>query len=194
MIYNNEEYKIIHKGSRINKYINRNGKIVTVDKKGNIKEYIGNPNKDGYLQTSTNLYKTQRINRLVALCFIGEPPIGKEFVDHIDGDRTNNNIENLRWVSSKENHNNPITRKRRSASKYGEKHPKALKCVIVIDGQIIKRNTQKEILETLVNDFGFSGVDKWFTKRGVPKKYAHRVSFIGTLNKYEKGETNGKGL
>lgn len=46
--------------------------------------------------------KMFKIHRLVAMTFIGEPKNG-EVVDHIDGDRQNNNLENLRFVSQREN-------------------------------------------------------------------------------------------
>lgn len=42
-------------------------------------------------------------HRLVALAFIGEPPEGKNNVNHIDCNPQNNRVENLEWVSHKEN-------------------------------------------------------------------------------------------
>ena len=51
------------------------------------------------------------VHRLVASAFI--PCIVKTLhIDHIDGDRGNNNVENLRWVTQKENNNNPVSRKK----------------------------------------------------------------------------------
>ncbi len=49
--------------------------------------------------------KTWKIHRLVANTFIPNPD-NKPFIDHIDGNKLNNNVENLRWVTAKENSNN----------------------------------------------------------------------------------------
>ena len=70
--------------------------------------------KTGYLYV--NLYKEHKtykesVHRLVALAFIPNPE-DKAFVDHIDGNRANNKVDNLRWCTRKENANNPITRQR----------------------------------------------------------------------------------
>jgi len=45
------------------------------------------------------------VHRVVALAFIPNPD-GKQCVDHVDGNPLNNNIENLRWVTSQENNFN----------------------------------------------------------------------------------------
>ena len=58
------------------------------------------------------------VHRLVAQAFIPNPD-NKPEVDHINCDRRDNRIENLRWVTSKENNNNPITRKNKSDCRVG---------------------------------------------------------------------------
>ena len=54
------------------------------------------------LHNSVGEHKIVRIHRLVALAFL-EKIYGKNFVNHIDGDKTNNDVSNLEWVSSSEN-------------------------------------------------------------------------------------------
>lgn len=59
------------------------------------------------------------IHRAVAELFIPNPD-NKPCVDHINTIRTDSRAENLRWVTHKENSNNPLTRKQFSESHKGE--------------------------------------------------------------------------
>ena len=70
---------------------------------------FGKPNeKTGYMEIAG-----QRVHRIVAFAFLGEPPTELHVVDHIDTNRRNNRPENLRWLTRLENAlNNPITRAR----------------------------------------------------------------------------------
>lgn len=70
---------------------------------------FGKPNETtGYMEIAG-----QRVHRIVAYAFLGEPPTLQHVVDHIDTNRRNNRPENLRWLTRLENAlNNPITRAR----------------------------------------------------------------------------------
>lgn len=82
--------------------INEQGKVRN-DKTGLIKTPTLNK-RNGYLVL--DLYKNNKrekvpVHRLVAEAFIPNPE-NKLTVDHADGDRTNNSIENLRWATYSE--------------------------------------------------------------------------------------------
>ena len=73
-----------------------------------IKPHIG---KRGYYVVvlyANNVSKHRPIHRLVAEAFIPNNE-HKRAIDHIDTNKLNNSIDNLRWCSDKENCNNPIT-------------------------------------------------------------------------------------
>lgn len=68
-------------------------------------------NESGYLAIAKSFevdvdgkvtYEKEYVHSLVAKTFIGPRPLGKQ-VNHIDGDRTNNAIENLEYVTVQEN-------------------------------------------------------------------------------------------
>ena len=75
--------------------VKRNGEIVNLPKL-----------EKGYIQISGGY-----LHRIVAQLFIPNPE-NKPQVDHIDTDRNNNRVDNLRWVTQSENNLNPITRQR----------------------------------------------------------------------------------
>lgn len=65
-------------------------------------------NKKGYLRIdlcANGKQITKFVHRLIAIEFI-ENPYNKPEVDHVDNNKQNNSIENLRWATSSENNYN----------------------------------------------------------------------------------------
>lgn len=94
------EYQVSDDGQvrSIERHIS-NGKPAGMILKGRILK----PQKDryGYLNVTFHRHK-YNIHRLVALAFL-EPIPGKELVNHIDGNKQNNNVNNLQYCDYYEN-------------------------------------------------------------------------------------------
>lgn len=76
------------------------------------------PHHQGYYLIS--LYRNgvgefKLLHRIIAEAFIPNPE-NKPCIDHINTIKSDNRIENLRWVTQKDNMNNPITKKKMSDS------------------------------------------------------------------------------
>lgn len=95
----------------LGRYINKLSGNIWTDEKIK-KSYT---DRDGYYRV--NLYKdskiqTYMIHRLVALAFIPNTK-DKPQVNHIDGNKENNNVSNLEWCTSKENNIHALKNKLR---------------------------------------------------------------------------------
>lgn len=121
-----EQWKEI-KGNRETYEISSLGNIRTKDREGarshHVKGHIltQHDNSNGYLRCDINIdgkTKSHLIHRLVAEKFIPNPD-NKPFVNHIDGNKHNNSVNNLEWCTRSENE--------RHAWKTGLKHDIATK-------------------------------------------------------------------
>ena len=92
-----------------------------------VTQYIlkGRLSKSGYYQVSlkedaTGKFKNQYIHRLVAIHFIDNSENKRE-VNHKDGNKLNNNLNNLEWVTTSENqkHRHSIGIRKTSNRKVG---------------------------------------------------------------------------
>lgn len=100
--------------------VSNNGRIRSIERfvqfNGTLSLVKGKPKKtrtDSYGYQVVSLSKngkekTMKVHRLVALAFIPNPE-NKPFIDHINCIRNDNRVENLRWVTFKENSNNNLT-------------------------------------------------------------------------------------
>lgn len=116
------------------------GRVKSLNYNRTGKEKILKPykNPDGYLQvilSKDGKIKSCKTHRLVAQAFIPNTD-NKPCIDHINTNRTDNRVENLRWVTHTENMNNLLTLNKLK----GENNYKA-KSIIQFskDGDFIKK-------------------------------------------------------
>ncbi len=70
-----------------------------------LRQYL---NSTKYPHIDLSYDKHLKVHQLVASAFIPNPE-NKAFIDHIDRNKTNNNISNLRWATHQENMRNRIS-------------------------------------------------------------------------------------
>lgn len=106
MQQNQKEYCVDYKKERI-----RNYEEYQIDTNGIVYKKDGTPMKQtptkyGYLMVNFSIDGKQKgfmVHRLVASQFIPNNDIEKNQVNHIDGNKKNNHVENLEWVTPYEN-------------------------------------------------------------------------------------------
>jgi hypothetical protein len=94
-------------------FASRDGRIFSNGLRG-LRQLSPSRSRRGYLAVNLALgidrRKPQYIHRPVLIAFVGEAPDGFE-CDHIDGNPSNNSIDNLRWVTHQENVDAAIARR-----------------------------------------------------------------------------------
>lgn len=135
-IFDNPNYEISSFGrirSKI-RFVNyRHGK-----RKVGGKIYLGHKNSEGYMMFQIGK-KKYRVHRLVAKHFL-QNPLNKKEVNHKDLDKTNNNVNNLEWVTGKENREHMLN------------HPDSYTRVLKIDIKTYKVVKEYRKLSDVKND------------------------------------------
>ena len=124
----------------------------------------------GLLLVAMNANSPTPVHRLVALAFHPNPG-GLPQVNHIDGDKGNNRVENLEWVSNAENQRHAFRMGLQPPRPKGEKHHMAI--LTEPDVVAIRRrlSTGRETLKQIAKDFGVSHYAVHDIKRG--KSWGH---------------------
>lgn len=78
--------------------VSYDGKIRNANTGREIKQFVGS---DGYMRTQI-AGKTRLVHRVIARAYIPEEP-GKLFINHKDGNKQNNSVDNLEWCTRSEN-------------------------------------------------------------------------------------------
>lgn len=155
------------------------------------------------------------LHRMVAEMFIPNPE-NKPCIDHIDGNKLNNRADNLRWVTYKENNNNPITKKYQKeklkeyyknnpTAKSGEKNPmygKNAEDYMTPEAIQEKRRKQSENMKNRYKEHPMSEETKQKSSKTWKEKYKNGYTspMIGhvfseernkKISEANKGEKNG---
>ena len=117
--------------------------------------------------SKNGIKKQYTIHRLVAKTFLANPE-NKIEVNHIDGDKLNNNISNLEWTTPKENTRHAI--KSGLNKNYGENHYKS----------ILTKKDVLRILELLKQGLSHSSIAKQYN---VSRTLITRIN-VGTAWKH----------
>jgi len=124
--------------------------------------------------------KLYQAHRLVWKYHYGKDP--KEFIDHIDGNKSNNNMENLREATRQQNNFNKITQKNNKLGIKGvSKHRNKYAARIIINGK-------KKHLGMF-----FTIEEARLAREEAEKKLFKEFSVFNRKERYEiKGTSNGK--
>ena len=152
-----------------------------VSSHGNVRRTDGKPRKPqitykGYLTLKMraeipNVSKTRSVHSLVAEAFLGPKPTRAHQVNHIDGNKQNNNVTNLEWVTPSRNvHHSYEIGMRKSWQKCSPSNPRERTQIRPQVGagnynarlseeqvvEIIARLKKKEPYRALCKEFGVS--------------------------------------
>lgn len=122
----------------------------------------------GYLVvnlTTNGRNKTYRVNRAVAITYLGPAPEGKTDVAHCDDDTSNNRVENLRWATRRENEQDKLLRGR---TPHGERHA----CARLSNADVVAIRASSEPSQDVAAKYGVSAAHIRAIIRGAARRRA----------------------
>lgn len=132
------------------------------------------PSKNGNGYAMVTIYKngigyTKSVHRIVAKAFLQKVK-GKEYINHINGDKMDNRLENLEWCTPHENTEHYHKTLRNGKPMYNQKA-----CLQIIDGEVIAE--YKRLSECKI------GAKHHFYGKHLSKEHSQK---IGNANKNGK--------
>lgn len=149
--------------------VSDDGRVVSY-KSGKYYKLKNIPDRNGYLKVAIGHENPVRIHRLVAETFIeNDDPGHKTQVNHIDGDKTYNCVENLEWCTPSEND--------KHAFKTGlKKQPTGKSIVIVETGEKFESEAEcARKINGIQGNIALCLTGKRHTHRGYHFEYAEEV-------------------
>ena len=119
------------------------------------------------------------VHRLVAAEFIPNEFVERIYVDHIDTNPLNNDVSNLRWVTPKENMNNPLTKQNISMALLG--HSSKILQIDIGTGDIVSEYINQDTdmnYDTITKIANFYKNGNTIVKLGNQKTYHKKYIFI----------------
>lgn len=164
--------------------INETGEVYSIPRHGtfkNLHKMSVQLSYDGYPTVKlckNGICKRHRVHRLVAETFIPNPK-NLETVNHINEIKTDNRVENLEWLSDRDNRNYGTRIKRAAKSN--------CKPVVAVHSQTLKERYYESQIATKEDGFSPDCVNKVVLKKG--KTHKNYYFFFEEEYKKLKGET-----
>lgn len=180
-----EIWKTYHDGPLVKYDVSNKGRV-----RKNGKLYDCKPNNTNYL-----CFPYGFVHRAVAELFIPNPD-NKPCIDHIDCNKHNNDVTNLRWVTHKENNNNPLPKQHNSQSNkkrlqlLKENNPEYYNKIVKTTQNkvyINKNNKNKMIDKSLLDDYLKDG---WQLGEIMDKTYFKSQEFKKKMSEVTSGDKN----
>jgi hypothetical protein len=122
-----------------------------------VKGYLINGYKSVNLKLSDKKI-CRLVHRLVAAEFIPNEFLERIYVDHIDTNPLNNDVSNLRWVTPKENMNNPLTKQNISMALLG--HSSKILQIDIETGDIVGEYMNNDDFDNQDTDMNYNTITK----------------------------------
>lgn len=163
--------------------VSDDGRVRSIERQGNAKPGIRRVSADAYGYMNCNLFKDKRykrvkIHRLVAEAFIPNPE-NKPQVNHINGNKADNRVQNLEWVTDREN------KKHAHNNGYYDKCAKRL-CRLTIVTNL--ETGERYVCESRTEAGKIAGIGYSYVSDLVRKRHGKNTA-KGYM--FEKGEMNG---